>query len=350
MSVDRSELKFGLVHVGETVRQRVTVLNAGALGTQYTIAPALDSPSAPVPPKTSITHTPPVPTSELVRFDLNSRSIPSDPSQHSSYSVVSNVETLVRPDSSSGQGILVNKCLKSKSTGHIEFSPFVEERQGGRQEVKGQDKTAEEQEVVKKPPSREKKSRPHTPKKSSSSSRNTSGKTQSEAEQGQGKSGVEPKHSKSGMEPKQSKSGMEPKQSKSGMQSESEMESRQSMSEIEPGQSKSGIGLRQSKEIPKIVSQEEGVGSAEQGTARPESRDKETGLGHQDATMANKQDSSTEVRVVTEDAVTGESGQSSHKCMLHACENVGVSSSSEQQRASRGSYALPWSDMSHDLC
>lgn len=114
--LDQRELDFGVLCVGETYRQNVVVLNAGALSTEYTIAAILDSPSSILKPRPKPLEEQPLPVQ--LAMDKDPR--------HSNYSIMTAVEPVKDPDNTTGLGVIlpdtVTHHLKSKSIGQITFS------------------------------------------------------------------------------------------------------------------------------------------------------------------------------------------------------------------------------------
>lgn len=129
VSLDKKEIDFGVVYLGETVRQSVTVYNAGALSTQYTIITHLptlkqteDTPPHPAVPSVTATPQPDIPLPTLLALQQ---------AQHladrSNYSIMTTVETFPEPDTSTGLGVIPHR-LKSKSTGEIFMSQTSNEQ------------------------------------------------------------------------------------------------------------------------------------------------------------------------------------------------------------------------------
>ena len=137
VSLDKKELDFGVVYLGETVRQSVTVYNAGALSTQYTIITRLPtrqqttSTQLAVPSVTATSH-PDIPLPTLLALQQAENL-----SNRSNYSIMTTVETLAEPDSSTGLGVIPHR-LKSKSTGEI-FVAHTNEQDTLSQDSKPQD-------------------------------------------------------------------------------------------------------------------------------------------------------------------------------------------------------------------
>lgn len=120
VSLDKKELDFGVLCLGETHRQNALVLNAGALSTEFTISPLLHSPSSILKQKPST-----IPT--VTGDTQGAGDLPEVKLAHrSNYSIMTDVEPLKNPDSTTGQGVIlpdsIDHRLKSKSTGQISFT------------------------------------------------------------------------------------------------------------------------------------------------------------------------------------------------------------------------------------
>lgn len=180
--LDKPFLDFGAVYVGETVRERVTILNAGALCTQYSIAPVLHTTS----PATGQKHPSPQaphPTTSENQLEVGHSELggQGNIAQRSNYSIMSDVETFTGgPYSSGGLGVITTKRLKSKSTSQI---PDDQDASQNKADSKDQDAQPENQDQTDKsrPKSRNKsKPRPksqETPKKSRRTGWDTPGKS-----------------------------------------------------------------------------------------------------------------------------------------------------------------------------
>lgn len=134
VSLEKSHYDFGSVYLGETLRQRIIVYNAGALTANYTISAVVDTSeqATPLPP------TQPVEVMQtLTAGDQSKEKL----SERSAYSIMSNVEIFRdRAGSSSGLGVIpadsAGNRLKSKSVGVLSFQTVPEgeehdEEEGG---------------------------------------------------------------------------------------------------------------------------------------------------------------------------------------------------------------------------
>ena len=126
VSLEKTHLDFGNVYLGETLRLRVIVYNAGALAAEYTVSAIQGeepqkAPPPPGPPG-EVTHTL---TTEVVPVgdDLTPDQSKAKLSDRSNYSIMSNVE--IFRGSASVLGVIpadsANR-LKSKSVGQITYA------------------------------------------------------------------------------------------------------------------------------------------------------------------------------------------------------------------------------------
>lgn len=121
VGLDKTALDFGVLCVGETYRQNAMVLNAGALGTEYTITPLLHSPSSILKQLTAPTIVGGIPDGVIPDADA-----PNKLAHRSNYSIMTTVEPLKNLDTSMGEGVILpDSCanrFKSKSSAQICFT------------------------------------------------------------------------------------------------------------------------------------------------------------------------------------------------------------------------------------
>lgn len=125
VNLDKKKLDFGVLCIGETYRQSALILNAGALSTEYTISPVLLSSSSTLKQKSTAGGVE-NPQREDGKILATQAEPPNKLAHRSNYSIMTAVEPLQEPDTTTGQGVIPADVyaprLKSKSTGLITFT------------------------------------------------------------------------------------------------------------------------------------------------------------------------------------------------------------------------------------
>ncbi len=130
--LDKNHFDFGTVYLGETLRQRVIVYNAGALAAEYSISAVYDNSNQtpPSPVLAAEAAQPPAPQSALAAVDLAPNSS-KERRLSSNYSIMSNVEFHSHGESTYNLGVIPDDSrLKSKSMGQISFQAVSEAVEG----------------------------------------------------------------------------------------------------------------------------------------------------------------------------------------------------------------------------